>query len=53
VHNLAKKFLLLAVEVIREAHCCLNKDSNDSYTEDQGRNTIRLPKTAYNSFSKV
>jgi len=27
------------------------KDSNNSYTEDQGRNTIKLPKTAYYFFS--
>jgi len=24
IHNLARNFLLVAVEVIREAHCCLN-----------------------------
>jgi len=34
-------------------HKIATKDSNNSYTEDQGRNTIKLPKTAYNSFSKV
>jgi len=34
-------------------HKIANKNSNNSYTEDQGRNAIKLPKTAYNSFSKV
>ena len=31
-------------------HKIANKDSNNSYTEDQGRNTIKLLKTPYNSF---
>ena len=34
-----------------------DKDNNyvfaNSYTEDQGRTTIKLPKTGYNSSSKV
>jgi len=34
-------------------HKMANKGSNNSYKADQGKNTIKLPKSAYNSFSKV